>query len=306
MKTLVLSMISIAATVAAMTACTSESDPINEITNPKDAKVEIKLNAGVIGVETKAAITGDDTFEATIVGWESADKPTAEAELAWQTTAKNISGKASNEVLKLEQTQYYNPNGTKTYIRGFYPTATPNGTSITFTNETGSVDLIMSDLTDVGTKAATLPVNIPFSHKLSQLKMNIKKDASLGDDVTLKSITVKNAVVPTGFDLITGTINYSEPTDISISNISDASINNTDGSIVGDPIMIKPITETNAITLDIVTSQGTFSGIAVNLDDTDTDGGTSYNIDLTFKKKDVSTTASVTDWTSGTGSGDVF
>ena len=70
MKTLVLSMISIAATVAAMTACTSESDPINDITNPKDAKVEIKLNAGVLGVETKAAITTSTTFIATIAGWE--------------------------------------------------------------------------------------------------------------------------------------------------------------------------------------------------------------------------------------------
>ena len=53
MKTLVLSMISIAATVAAMTACTSEGDPIDNIDNGQP--VEIKLNAGVI--TTKSPIT---------------------------------------------------------------------------------------------------------------------------------------------------------------------------------------------------------------------------------------------------------
>ena len=55
MKTLVLSMISIAATIAAMTACTSEGDPIDNIDNGQP--VEIQLNAGV--VTTKAAITSN-------------------------------------------------------------------------------------------------------------------------------------------------------------------------------------------------------------------------------------------------------
>ena len=50
MKTLVLSMISIAATIAAMTACTSESDPVDEV----EAQVPINLNAGVL--QTKAVI----------------------------------------------------------------------------------------------------------------------------------------------------------------------------------------------------------------------------------------------------------
>ena len=50
MKTLVLSMISIAATVAAMTACTSESDGIDDLT--KDAPVEIKMSAGVLNIVT--------------------------------------------------------------------------------------------------------------------------------------------------------------------------------------------------------------------------------------------------------------
>lgn len=58
MKTLVLSMISIAATVAAMTACTSEGDPIDNIDNGQP--VEIQLNAGIGSITTKTPITSDD------------------------------------------------------------------------------------------------------------------------------------------------------------------------------------------------------------------------------------------------------
>ena len=60
MKTLVLSMISIAATIAAMTACTSESDPINEI----DAEVNVPINFGQsINLFTKAIATGDKLYK---------------------------------------------------------------------------------------------------------------------------------------------------------------------------------------------------------------------------------------------------
>ena len=62
MKALVFNMLTIAATFAAMTACTSESDPVDEI-NPKDAKVEIKLNAGVVDVQTKAGPTNESNKE---------------------------------------------------------------------------------------------------------------------------------------------------------------------------------------------------------------------------------------------------
>lgn len=307
MKTLVLSMISIAATVAAMTACTSESDPIDEVVNPKDAKVEIKLKAGVIGIETKAAITKDDTFDATIIGWEGEESPAKGTAQTWITTAKNISGGASDATITLEDKQYYNPDGKKTFIRGYFPSGTPTTGKVTFENTTGSVDVILSDLVDAGTRISSgKNPAITFSHKLSQLKMNIKKDATLTDDVTLTSITVKNAEVPTGFDIISGTIDYAAAANIQISNINSATINAGENfNPAGDAIMIKPISSTTQITLDIVTNQGTFQDIPVTLSAVDTNGGTSYKIDLTFKKKEINVTATVTDWTPETGTGEV-
>lgn len=304
MKTLVLSMISIAATVAAMTACTSESDPINDITNPKDAKVEIKLNAGVLGVETKAAITTSTTFIATIAGWEGSTAPSTTTQPTWNTTTEVISGGATSAEVKLTTPQYYNPNGEKTFIIGYYPTGTLKDGKVTFTNTKGDVDVMMTSIEDAGTRTSSSATAITFSHKLSQLKMNIKKDNSLNEDVTLTSITVKNAEIPTGFDIATGEITYETAKDIAISNISNNTINSNSGS-AGDAIMIKPIS-TKQITLDIVTSQGTFTNIPVTLSTEDTHGGTSYDIELTFKKKAIDVTATVTDWTQANGTGEVI
>ena len=304
MKTLVLSMISIAATIAAMTACTSESDPINEIPNPKDAKVEIKLNAGVLGVETKAAITTSSTFVATIAGWEGNAAPSATTQPTWNTTTEAFSGGETNAEVKLTTPQYYNPNGEKTFIIGYYPAGTLKEGKVTFINTKGDVDVMMTSIKDAGTRTSSSTTAITFSHKLSQLKMNIKKDNSLNENVTLTSITVKNAEIPTGFDIATGEITYATATDININNINNAAINSNLDS-AGDAIMIRPIS-TKQITLDIVTDQGSFNDIPVTLNAEDTNGGTSYNIELTFKKKAVDVTATVTDWTPGTGTGDVI
>lgn len=301
MKTLVLSMISIAATVAAMTACTSESDPINDI---QDAKVEIKLNAGVLGVETKAAITTSSTFVATIAGWEGSAAPSTTTQPTWNTTTEAISGGATNAEVKLTTPQYYNPNGEKTFIIGYHPAGTLKDGKVTFPNTKGDVDIMMTNIENAGTRTSSSATAITFSHKLSQLKMNIKKDNSLSEDITLTSITVKNAEIPTGFDIATGEITYATAANINIDNINNAVIN-SDLDPAGDAIMIKPIS-TKKITLDIVTTQGTFTDIPVTLSTEDTNGGTSYNIELTFKKKAVDVTATVTDWTPGTGSGDVI
>ena len=69
--------------------------------------------------------------------------------------------------------------------------------------------------------------------------------------------------------------------------------------------MIKPLS-TTTLTLDVVTSQGSFNDVTVTVDGADTNGGTSYTITLNFKQREVTTTASVTDWTQKTGSGDVM
>lgn len=60
MKTLVFNMLTIAATFAAMTACTSESDPVDEVQTK--GKTPIEFSSSILGVQTKA-IVSDDQFQ---------------------------------------------------------------------------------------------------------------------------------------------------------------------------------------------------------------------------------------------------
>lgn len=300
MKTLVFSMLA----MAAMVSCTSESDPIEEIDNGQP--VEIKMTAGVITVETtKAAIANDGTFTPKIVGWESAETPTTASAPKWTSVPTNaISGSASDVSIELTPKAFYNPDATKnTYIRGYYPEGTPSNGVVSLSNTTGSEDIIMTDLVDAGNKTSTTPTGLTFAHKLSQLNFKVVADEGFGSDITLTSIKVKSVALPTGFDLITGTITYGTAADLSVPDISNPTI--ATEALVGSAIMVKPILSTTLI-LDIETSAGTFPGVSTTLSKIDTNGGTSYTITLTFKQKEITTTASVTPWASETGAGDVI
>lgn len=64
MKSLVLSMLAIAS-MAAMSSCSSENDPVDEVINAgNQEKVEIKIAAGVLKAETKAPV--DDSTPTTV------------------------------------------------------------------------------------------------------------------------------------------------------------------------------------------------------------------------------------------------
>lgn len=302
MKNLVLSMLAIAS-ITAMNSCSSENDPINEVAGGD--KVEIKLNAGVIGIETKAPITSSGTFEPSIVGWNVATQPTTTTAPKWITTpTAAISGSASAAKIELKDKQYYEGDATlHSFIRGYYPTGTSANGSVTFTNTTGEEDVMMTEIVDAGTRTNNTTAALVFSHKLSQLNFKVAKDATLPTGVTLTSITIKNAELPTGFDIVTGVITYTSSADLTVPGISSQEIG-TEAS-AGNAVMIKPLSSTD-IKLDIVTSQGEFKDVPVTVEAVDTDGGTSYTITLTFKQKEVATTASVTDWTQKTGSGEVM
>lgn len=304
MKNLVLSMLAIAS-ISVLSSCSSESDVIDEVTGGD--QVEIKLNAGVIGVETKAPITGADTFTPSIVGWNEKDQPSVAATApAWTTTpTAAIAGNASSTPIALTDKQYYDAGNVKhTYIRGYFPVGTASNGAVSFTNTTGDQDVMMTPIVDAGTRTTATAAELTFSHKLSQLNFKVKKDASLQGAVTLTSITIKNAELPTGFDITTGTITYATATDLPIPGISAPTIRDTEAG-AGSPVMIKPL-ESTELSLDIVTSQGTFNNIKATVTAIDANGGTSYTITLTFKQKDITTTAAVTDWTTATGAGDVI
>lgn len=300
MKALVFSMLA----MAAMVSCTSESDPINDGGNEK---VEIKLNAGVIGVVTKAAISATDKFTPQIAGWEGSAAPTVETDATWSSSGSEILGNATSATITLAPKQYYNPDNTvKTFIRGYYPVGSITGSSVVLTNTTGDQDIILSDFVDAGAKptGSTAAKNLIFTHKLSQLNFKVIGDASLAIGTTLTSITIKDAALPTSFDISTGVITYATATDLSLAGITaNLKISATEAP-AGNAVMIKPTGA--ALSLDIVTNNGSFQDVPVTLSAADTNGGTSYTITLTFKQKEIITTATVTDWTQGTGTGEVI
>lgn len=327
MKTLVLSMISIAATIAAMTACTSESDPINEITNPKDAKVEIKLNAGVVEVTTKAGPVSDTKateFAAEtpiqLIRWDYTETLD---NLDWTANAyKTVNATASGAAITFSTPQYYDENGKSTSFIGFYPalkegsiTLSDNGT-VQFTGLDGQTDILSAELVNVGSQAKVTEEskrNIQFKHMLSQLKFKLSGTEDANETFgKIKKISLLN--IATDLNMTLGKtaeeITIVIPKDASQGNLTvlnmqegeEASINSLlDKEYI---IMIPPRlgSSENKIEIQIeTTTHDSTNPIKVNINDFEGDGtgsGTANEITLTFKDK-ITVTTAITGWDKG-------
>lgn len=316
MKALVFNMLTIAATFAAMTACTSESDPVDEV-NPKDAKVEIKLNAGVVDVQTKAGPTNESNKEqfATdipiqLLRWDITGE--APSSLTW-SNVKNVSATASGNAITFETKQYYDKDGANTYFIGFYPVAdgtniildTENG-NVTFKNLKGETDILHAELINAGSKLSTTPTNIQFSHVLSQIKINLK-----GNDIAqktfgnIKKITLKD--VPSEFNMGLG---IAKPT-ITIAEGSSTNdidvMTSTEGVALSQEgkeytTLVPPTLGTSAtgkkLVIEIETTvYDSTNPLTINVEDINdgTQSGIANNINLTFKDQ-ISVTTGITDW----------
>lgn len=324
MKTLVLSMISIAATVAAMTACTSESDPIDEIVNPKDAKVEIKLNAGISSVSSKAAINSDTEGNPTndipnvFFYKQEVEGTTPDWTTAPLVSTINASIKQSGEINFGENTQYYPVNGYHVHFIGYYTGQSTAATvgennSIPITI-TGAEDVLYGSTFDAGTRSSiTENKSITFVHKLTQIKFTLQKDAKVTDGVTITSMKIIKA---SGNDL-KNTFNMS---------LSDGKLSNWAGSIsngvtlTGLPInaleesassptagvMLEP--EITSVTVEVSSTsfpEGKLTATIEGVSSGKFSAGTAYTIALTVKGQSVSGNASIEQWTEETGSGNL-
>lgn len=325
MKTLVLSMISIAATVAAMTACTSESDPIDEIVNPKDAKVEVKLNAGISSVSSKAAINsnteGKPTTDISNVFFykQEVDGTTNPN---WTTAVLNspinASIKQSGEIDFGGNTQYYPVNGYHVHFIGYY-TGQSTAATVGANNSipitiTGAEDVLYGSTFDAGTRSTiTDNRSITFAHKLTQIKFTLQKDAKVTNEVSITSMKIIKA---SGNDL-KNTFNMS---------LADGELSNWAGSIsngvtlTGLPInaleesassptagvMLEP--EITSVTVEVSSTsfpEGKLTATIEGVSSGKFSAGTAYTIALTVKGQSVSGNASIEQWTEETGSGNL-
>lgn len=198
MKTLVFNMFAIAATFAAMTACTSESDPVDEIVNPKDEKVEIKLNAGVGNITTKAqAVTNDSQIEVSLIR----EDVTSPGTPTWTSASPQNYTLKSTIALTGEQ-KYFDNEGKSSYFMGYYPTSgNKQNAIVTFSNMNGETDILCATPINVGTKInPETDKTLTFRHMLSQIEIAVNGTSSSNTTFgKIKKISILN--IPSDLDL---------------------------------------------------------------------------------------------------------
>lgn len=295
-----------AVAIALLASCSgSEVDEVIDNGQP----VAINLSAGVqtATAVSRAPITSGSKFTATVLGWEAADAtpPAYTSEAKWNSTTEEITASSTAGEITLTTPQYYQSNGFKTYMKAISPVGTATAGTYTFAPvlaTDGSVDVLVTDAVS-GDKVISVGA-LAFKHALTQFNFEVKKGEGLGDDVTVTSIKLKDVQLPTGVDLSNNSLKLGTATNISALTGGTTVIGASAAPAGGNPVMVAPIAAAN-LTLDIVTSAGTFDGVKVTTTGDDFIAGTSYTITLTFQKKKIDTTASVADWVDGTGSGTV-
>lgn len=307
MKTLVLSIISIAATVAAMTACTSESDEINNVV---EAKVPIELNAGVMEITTKAVIEKGEAFDAKVLA-SSKSKDYSTNNLLWTTeNAGNISV-GTDDAVAFNPIQYYPADGDAIYMIGIAPrpTETINNGTINYTI-TGEEDIMFASEIS-GSKNDKADKALAFKHLLTQLKIKVVAENQEAIDAwgTITSIEVVDPATVLTLNLKDGTIAEAATpakTNLPLKGFTTGMLipNNdkSEAATVAGYSMVLPKTTGN-YQLMVKTSKNT-TGMPITPSLTKLDASTAYEITLTFKSTNVDVTASAGEWikdTTGTG-----
>lgn len=306
MKTLVLSMISIAATVAAMTACTSEGDPIDEIDNGQP--VEIKLNAGV--VQTKAAIDVDESnhpkAEVSNVYFYREDKASSSTP-DWTSPTGFVGTIGIDGTITPGSPQYYATDGNNAFIAGLYlggETSTVPEVStgkVSFTID-GSQDILWAEGIDKGNRGTPINAALNFKHQLTQFKFVAKTASGIGEITGIK-VKIQGANTKSAINLADGTLDtWDTVSTISVEDLTAAA--NAGTSTASKGTMLEP----NLKSLAIQVTAGSYLTSAVSLTINGKDGtgndsfeaGKAYTITLSFAGKEVSATATISPWADGT------
>lgn len=270
--------------------------------------VHIALSAGIptasIAPGSRAVVETGTAFTAGVAGWET-DAAVAYGNAAtWYTTA-NITASTAVQPVKLAASQVYNANnGIKTYMKAWYPAGAPVDGAVTFPNTDGTVDVLLAGPIS-GSKNDNTGKVLQFAHKSTQLKFKVVADASLVGGTTIRKISVLNAELPTGIDLTSDAVTYAAAATLDVPGIPADKEISTTAAVVGEPVMIRPMSG-NTVTLRIETSSATFERVTATIDDdTNFVEGKAYTITLTFKQQSLSLTATVAEWTKGSGSAEV-
>lgn len=304
MKTLVLSMISIAATVAAMTACTSESDEIDEI----EAKVPIELNAGVLEITSKAVVNQGDQFDAQVMASETSKTYTTPF---WtEAGAGNISV-ASDGKVTFDPIQYYPTNGNTIYMIGYSPRATTSNGKVAYTIQGDNDIMVSNEISGSRTSKDPTGKELSFTHLLTQLQ--IKVVAANADAIAawggIKSIEVVDASTSVELDLGTGKlIEAGSPTvgNVPVDYTFTPALVLPNLTATPTPEQAKSAGSVMVLPRDtkyqlLIKTENNQTGITIDPSVVKTEASKAYEITLTFKSANVDVTASAGKWESVTG-----
>lgn len=300
-------LISVIALFASCTIIDTETDSAMSHSSSK----EIRLNAEVEGTITlsRAAIGENGVFSATVLGWETAQDATTYSGLPlWTTDTENITASSSKaSAVAFKDKQYYQADGGKTFMKAFSPVGTLAEHLYTFSNIAvdGSTDVLVSDAVS-GTKSAAASA-LTFGHALTQLTFQVVKGESIAEDDPdeVLAIRLNDIRLPVGFDLLDNRLTLSDLKDLDV-------LNRTTGNGVvipknkpvqaGESVMVAPVTGDAELSLAVVTNHGELNVSKItSTTDNEFRAGTSYTVTLTFMRKDISSTATVTGWIKGEG-----
>ena len=297
---------------AVLEGCSQEE--IGNYENQNDALVPIELGAGVNTLTRAAISSGDPVANAGIAGWETAaDAANYSDATAWNTTISTTADNKTSQTVTWDdgtQRYYHAEADITTYMKAWYPggTFSPTDKTVAFKNTKGDVDVLLAPVIS-GNKVNKGAKNLAFQHMTSQIKFLVKAGAGLAEHTTIKSITIKDAHLPTGFDLTKGiddegAVTYGNAADLIIPNIKNNQEITTVATSVGDPVMIKPI-DSKPFTVTIETDHATYADKTVTVSTNKVLPGYAYDITLTFGQAGIELTATIADWEKATGGAEI-
>lgn len=285
--------------VTVLVGC-SKNESSEVITDP----LAIRLNAGM-QITSKAAVNNGTIFTASIAGWESSLAVNYGVKRSWQTTSAIAASETAAGVTLAEPQHYSQNSAVKTYIKAWYPAGTLSDDGVVSFGGAadGTVDVLLADEVSGSANDATNKT-LAFSHPLTQVKFAVQGDADFGTTTKVKSITIKDAGMPTGVDLNTNTVSYTT-TDLKVPEIDGTQSITETKTIIGQPTMIRPITG-STFNIDIETTVATYRNVVVTVTDANLKAGKAYTITLSFASSGIIIKAIVTAWDdTGVGSGDI-
>lgn len=296
--------------LAAVSLCACSKSESGEQIPGGEAVIRLSAGLPAASVQSKAPIESGNKFIPAVAGWESTAAASYTAAPTWNTTTSEITASTTAQEVELTAPQVYNANGAvKTYMKAWYPQGTLSSGTVTFTTNDsykgdGTDDVLLAGEVS-GSKSDRDNKVLAFEHLTTQLKFVVKAGTGLAEGTKLTKIELKNVDVPNGINLATNALLTSSKNALSVPDIDGNLVIGTTetGDAAGSPLMIVPPTG-KTVTLKVTTSAAEFDNIVATIDNDDKfQAGKAYTITLTFDQKNIELSATLAEWSAGTGTG---